>query len=194
MKELQQTNRLSVKGMSTWRPLTRHWPLATHCRSTGFTLIELILVMLILCTVLGLAGPSLRGFFGRRQIDNTASRLLSLTQYARSQAICEGRSYRLNIDKDRGTYWLTVRDQGAYEDPGTEWGRVLTLPTELSLELWDLTLDGSTYYVEFNSLGRLHPCTIQLVGPKGDKRNVTCRSVTESFVIVDGERTDEDEI
>ena len=163
------------------RPLaTRHSPLAT-----GFTLIELILVMVILTTILGMAGPSLRGFFSRHQIDDTAARIIALTQFAQSQAICEGRTYRLNFDESRKTYWLTVQDQGAYRDLYTEWGRVFMLAPDISMQLWDLDREGLRHYVEFNALGRTTPCTIQLIGPKGRTRNVMCRSATEAFAVWD---------
>ena len=163
---------------------TRHSPLAT-ASATGFTLIELILVMLILTTILGMAGPSLRGFFSRHQIDDTAARIIALTQFARSQAICEGRTYRLNFDESRKTYWLTVLDQGAYRDLYTEWGRVFMLAPDISMQLWDLDREGLRHYVEFSALGRTTPGTIQLIGPKGRTRNVMCRSATEAFAVWD---------
>jgi len=165
---------------------TRHSPLATSS-APGFTLIELILVMLILTTILGMAGPSLRGFFGRHQIDDAATRIICLTQFARSQAVCEGRTYRLNFDKDRQTYWLTVLDQGTYRDLNTEWGRIFMLPEDITLKLWELDLDGSRHFVAFNPLGRTTPGTIQLIGSKGETLNVMCRSATEPFEIVDEE-------
>ena len=158
---------------------TRHSPLAT-----GFTLIELILVMVILTTILGMAGPSLRGFFARHQIDDTAARIIALTQFAQSQAICEGRTYRLNFDESRKTYWLTVQDQGAYRDLYTEWGRVFMLAPDISMQLWDLDREGLRHYVEFNALGRTTPCTIQLIGPKGmashSKRQIQASCLAKS--------------
>src|SRR3972149_3661562 len=69
-------------------------------RSVGFTLLELILVMVILSTVLAMAAPSLRGFFASRQIQDAAAQILALTQFARSQAVSEGTTYRLNFDPD----------------------------------------------------------------------------------------------
>lgn len=163
---------------------TRHSPLVT-ASATGFTLIELILVMLILTTILGMAGPSLRGFFARHQIDDTAARIIALTQFAQSQAICEGRTYRLNFDESRKTYWLTVQDQGAYRDLYTEWGRVFMLAPDISMQLWELDREGLRHYVEFSALGRTTPGTIQLIGPKGRTRNVMCRSATEAFAVWD---------
>jgi prepilin-type N-terminal cleavage/methylation domain-containing protein len=97
-------------------------------RATGFTLLELILVMLILSTVLAMAAPSLRGFFGSRQAQDTAAQMLALTQFARSQAISEGVVYRLNFDPKDRVDWLTAWKSGAFEELETEFGQVFTLP------------------------------------------------------------------
>ena len=152
----------------------------------AFTLIELILVMVILCTVLGMAGPSLRGFFSQRQIEDAGASIMALAQFAKSQAVCEGRTYRLNLDSIDRTYWLTVQDQGAFRDLNTEWGRIFLLPPEVTLKIWDLELDGRTTYAEFSSLGRTTPGTIQLVSSKGDVLSLACRSATESFAVWEG--------
>jgi type II secretion system protein H len=159
--------------------------LRTH-HHRGFTLIELILVMVILCTVLGMAGPSLRGFFSRRQIEDSAASIMALAQFAKSQAVCEGRTYRLNLDASDRTYWLTVQDQGAFRDLNTEWGRIFLLPPEVTMKIWDLKLDGRIYYAEFSALGRTTPGTIQLISPKGDVLSMACRSATESFAVWEG--------
>ena len=85
----------------------------------GFTLLELILVMVILSTVLAMAAPSLRGFFASRKTHDTAAQILALTQFARSQAISEGIVYRLNFDTRQRTYWLTAQQAGGEpEDTG----------------------------------------------------------------------------
>ncbi len=152
----------------------------------GFTLIELILVMLILCAVLGMAGPSLRGFFSQRQVEDAAASIMALAQLAKSQAVCEGRTYRLNLNTRERTYWLTVQDQGAFQDLKTEWGRVYLLPADVTMKIWDLEMDGLTYYAEFSALGRTTPGTIQLISPKGDVLSMACRSATESFAIWEG--------
>jgi len=154
-------------------------------KKTGFTLLELILVMLIMTTVLALSGPSLKGFFSMRQIDSAAAQIVALTQYAQSQAVCEGRIYRLNFDVIHRTYWLTVQDQGAFVDPDTQWGRVFQLPQGVKMEVTDLKVDGLVNYVDFSPLNRTTPGLIRLTSPKGDHFNIMCRSATEPFTLVD---------
>ena len=156
-------------------------------RHTGFTLLELILVMVILCTVLGLAGPSLKGFFAMHQIEDAAARLVALAKYAGDQAVCEGRVYRLNLSPREKTYWLTVQDQGAFREVPTEWGRMFVLPDDVSMELLDFKTDGvMNDYTEFGPTGRTTPGTIRLNGVnKGDRVIIMCRSATEPFRVVD---------
>ncbi|MBI2928936.1 MAG: GspH/FimT family pseudopilin [Verrucomicrobia bacterium] len=94
-------------------------PVATH--HDGFTLIELILVMALLVVVLGVAFPSLKGFFRGRNLDSEARRFLSLTRYGQSRAVSEGVPMVLWIDAKQRSYGLqtaagyTDRDSKAVE-------------------------------------------------------------------------------
>src|SRR5436190_5276257 len=54
-------------------------------RRSGFTLIELIVVMTLLVAVISIALPSLGGFFRGRTLDSEARRLLSLTRQGQSR-------------------------------------------------------------------------------------------------------------
>lgn len=149
----------------------------------GFTLLELILVMVILSTVLAMAAPSLRGFFALRETHDAAARILALAQLARSQAVCQGYTYRLNVDDGKGTYWLTARNGGAFEELGIEPGRVFTLPRDTVMELKELGGTDGEQFVEFTPDGRVTPGTIRLVNRQGEAVELTCPSATEMFAI-----------
>jgi type II secretion system protein H len=88
---------------------------------TGFTLVELMLVMALLVIMLGFAAPSLSRFFRGRTLDSEARRMLALTRYGQSRAVSEGVPMLLWIDPKLGTYGLkaqtgyTDRDQKAVE-------------------------------------------------------------------------------
>ncbi len=72
----------------------------------AFTLVELVLVMTLLVTIIGLAAPKLARFFGGRTLEIEASRFLALTQYGQSQAVSEGVPMILWVDRRAGTYGL----------------------------------------------------------------------------------------
>ena len=156
-------------------------------RTRGFTLLELILVMVILSTVLAMAAPSLRGFFVSRRSHDTAAQILALTQLARSQAICEGIIYRLNLDTRQSTYWLTAQQAGVFEKLKTEFGRVFTLPKDLVMELDELDEEEDDIFLEFTPQGTVTAGTVRLVDRRGRAIEVTCPTVTESFSVVECE-------
>lgn len=139
--------------------------------------------MVIFCTVMAIAAPSLRGFWGGSETNNTATQVLALTQWARSAAITEGCLYRLNIDATTGEYWLTVQQDSDFVPLGLEIGRVFTLAEETRIEL--SRLDGSNEnWITFHPSGRLEPATIRIVDRRNQEIQISCPSPTERFQIL----------
>src|SRR4051812_32393951 len=60
----------------------------TH--SSGFTLVELILVMVLLTVIVGFAAPSLARSMRQRNLAGEAARFLAATEYAREEAVSQG--------------------------------------------------------------------------------------------------------
>lgn len=81
-------------------------------RARGFTLVELVLVMVLLIVVASLVAPRMSSFFRGRALSAEAQRFLSLTHYAQSRAVAEGVPVLLWIDPRRSAYGLEV--QGAH--------------------------------------------------------------------------------
>jgi type II secretion system protein H len=75
-------------------------------RCSGFTLIELILVMTVMVIIISLIMPSLKGFFRGRGLDNEAVRFLALTRYGQSRAINEGVPVELWVNAKDRSYGL----------------------------------------------------------------------------------------
>jgi len=151
----------------------------------GFTLLELIVVLGLVGVLLGLAAPSLKGFFASRQTADAAAQILALTQLAGSRAAAQGTVYRLNIDPQTNTYWLTVQEEGAFVDLGCEFGRRFLLPEGTTIRVQSPWGDASPLsYIEFYPSGRTEEATIELQGRQGEVFQVTCESVTEAFRVV----------
>jgi len=94
---------------------------------SGFTLIELMLVMAMLMIVLGVAAPSLSNFF----------RFVSLTRYGQSRAVSEGVPVMLWIDAKQGAYGL--QQEAGYTDLDTK-AVDFDLNKDLVIEVTDLPL------------------------------------------------------
>lgn len=149
----------------------------------AFTLLELILVMVILSTVLALAGPSLRGFFASRQTQDAAAQILALTQLAQSWAVSEGRPVRLNFDDNEYSYWLTIQRGGNFERLETEVGRMFFLPAGIELELDNLEEEDGESFIQFTPRSTMTAATIQLIDRRGYVVQVVCSTPTESYAI-----------
>ena len=132
-----------------------------------------------------MAAPSLRGFFGSRKTHDTATQILALTQFARSQAISEGIIYRLNFDTRDRTYWLTAQKSGTFEMLGTEFGQIFTLPSDIVLELEGVEQEDDDTFLIFTPQGTVTAGTVRLIDRRGLALEVTCPTVTESFYIIE---------
>ena len=75
-------------------------------RTSGFSLIELIVVMLLLTTLMAIVAPRLTAFFHGRRLDGEARRLWALTRYAREEAITGAVPVKIWLTPDTGSYGL----------------------------------------------------------------------------------------
>ena len=150
----------------------------------GFTLLELIVVLALVSMLLGLAAPSLRGFFASRQTADAAAQMLALTQLAGSRAAARGDVYRLNIDLETNTYWLTVQEEGEFVDLGSEFGRHFRFPEGTTVRVEMLSGGEPIPYVDFYPTGRTEEAVIELTGRQGEVYQVVCESATEAFRIL----------
>jgi prepilin-type N-terminal cleavage/methylation domain-containing protein len=149
-------------------------------KSAGFTLLELVLVMLILTILVGLVAPSLRGFATGRKTTDAAAQLVAVARWARTQAITESTTYHLNLDPAAGTYWVTVLDvAGADQRIQTSLGQIYRVPEGVTLES-DLPTDQGHQTINFYATGRADPGTIRLRGERQEIQ-VVCLSATEGY-------------
>ncbi len=84
-----------------------------HGRS-GFTLIELIVVLVIISVVMGIASPQLSRFYKGIKLDTTARRLRAMLIYARTVAVLEKNICRVRIGPSWKKITLSVRDKKSY--------------------------------------------------------------------------------
>jgi prepilin-type N-terminal cleavage/methylation domain-containing protein len=73
-------------------------------RVRGFTLLELLAVVLIIGLVAGLAIPNI-GILGDRSLEDGADALAADLEWARQRAMLLGVRHRLVLDLDAGLYW-----------------------------------------------------------------------------------------
>ncbi len=153
----------------------------------AFTLLELIVVMIILCITAAMIAPSMRGFADGRKTKDAAAQLVALCHYARTQAITEGRVYRLNIDTTSRTCWLTTLGDGAVVRILNDHGQTLTMPPDTTVN-WDSTIANSSEisqrgYIRFLPSGAQDIAAVIIAGATGPAMSVRCNSPTEPYHI-----------
>lgn len=149
----------------------------------GFTLLELIVVLLVIGVVLGLASPSLRGFFTGRKTADVALDVVSMTQWAHSQAVSQGRPYRMNFDS-QGHCWLTTQRAGAYVDVPGEETRRLSIPEGVRVTLETTSTQEAASFIQFYPSGRTQAAKIKITGPKSERFVVACDGPADRFRIL----------
>jgi prepilin-type N-terminal cleavage/methylation domain-containing protein len=158
--------------------------LAIGRKSRAFTLVELILVMVVVSVVLALSAPRLRGFFVSRQTADAAAMVLSLTKWARSEAISQGRPVHLNVDPSGAECWLTVQEAGLFVSPKSEIGRRFPAPEGATIAIVPDTPGTAPTYVEFLPSGRSDTATIEIRSASGQTYQVVTDSATEPYHII----------
>ncbi|MBN1916398.1 MAG: GspH/FimT family pseudopilin [Verrucomicrobia bacterium] len=93
--------------------------MSTHTHRAGFTLIELIVVMAIMATVVGIGLPRLLTWHSHGNLGAESRRLAGMILYARAEAARQQRPFYVTMDLGTHAYWIEVRrDPGEIEDPG----------------------------------------------------------------------------
>jgi Tfp pilus assembly protein FimT len=79
--------------------------------------VELVVVMAIMVSVIGLVAPAFKGFLAGRNLNNEAQRFLFFTRFGMSRAIGEGVPMDLRINVKQG--WYAMAATGGYSETWT---------------------------------------------------------------------------
>ncbi|MCK4462842.1 MAG: prepilin-type N-terminal cleavage/methylation domain-containing protein [Candidatus Omnitrophica bacterium] len=131
---------------------------------TGFTLIELVLVILLISILVALSTPLFRRTFSDLELRNTAFNITKLINYAQEMAIIERTNYKLNFDFKKGKYHLTylvaTEDTPVYEKIEGRHGKTFLVPR-------GLTLEGKKDEIIFYPDGRSDKVKLNLIDKNG---------------------------
>jgi prepilin-type N-terminal cleavage/methylation domain-containing protein len=150
----------------------------------GFTLFELIMVLMLLAVLLAVAAPSLRGFAQAQADSDAAAGVLAMTCMARDLAATMGTVSRLNFDFQTGTYWVTIQQGGSFVEPGAGESGHYELANGMMARLELPPGQEQRPYVQFTPDGRAEQATVVLISRGGDVYRVECPSPTDMFRII----------
>jgi prepilin-type N-terminal cleavage/methylation domain-containing protein len=152
--------------------------------SRGFTLLELVFVMVIACIVLALAAPSLKGWSNGMGLGDSGQQFLATTRFARTSAIANSNTYRLYVDPNNARYWVMAQDGESFVNVRTSLGQVFTLPEGYRITMTDLNATPLEF-IEFYPTGRMQAAHVKIIPPNlNDVTDLECPSPVEGFRIL----------
>ncbi len=157
----------------------------------GFTLVELILVMIVIFAVAAVVGPRYTDFFPSFQLKKSTEHLLAWARKARADAATTGTRQRLMLDIDHRKYWIEneprpIKDPGTFVPLGGSWGEE-TFPDPVRFDsIKGAETDSANAgirYVEFRPDGTSTDATVILVNEAGEQQTLRIVGTSSKITI-----------
>ena len=160
-------------------------------RRSGFTLIELILVMVVIFTLATIIAPRFSDSFPSLQVRTSTERLFAWARKARTDAALTGCRQRLLIDSSKKRFWMEIearpiKEPGTFRKLSGAWEEV-QLPDEVffdRIEGAETDANNSAIrYLEFRPDGTSSEGTIVLSNENGDRQTLRVEASTSKIYI-----------
>ena len=154
----------------------------------GFTLLELLVVLVIISVMVAFVGPRLAGSITNMNLKAVSKRIAASLRYARSQAISESRPYEAVFDLDK--HLMIIRSsqtaqeddqQGEGTEPVSRPPKSYKLPDDVRLEkaIWkDQEGDSGLFRILFVSNGGSSGGELLLRNDRGHRYRITVDVIT----------------
>lgn len=165
-----------------------NFPPKASGNSRGFTLLELIMVLILLGLILGLTVPKLRQTLLSDNLDATSLRIIGLVENLRERAISDQVSYVLHLDMREKKIWAFAAT-ATEEEQETAMERAYQLPADVNIsDIWSWSrgklYDETTIY--FNMKGYIEQSMIHLQSEDGRQLSLELTPFLGTIKIHDG--------
>ena len=131
----QQIN-VQFRDTSLIKFLERFWRRITQiCNrdgmrcASGFSMMEIMLVIVIISILTTISTPALRGFAASRRLKTAAQKVVDTFTYARDMAITERHTHLVVFDLTGNRYWLASSETFNTQNPLASAGRTTNTPS-----------------------------------------------------------------
>ena len=145
-------------------------------RNGGFTLIELIVVLIIIGVVFLVTYPRLGGLMSGRKLMRVTAELAARLDYVRSRAVAERTVYRVEFNRSENKYRVSWQ-----ENTGTIEGRWEGLPEFVSIKRIkqeNINYRRGQSAIDFYPRGNSTGAEIELETDRGDRSSILVKSYT----------------
>jgi len=148
----------------------------------GFTLIELIIVMVLIAIMLAVVAPSLSGFGSGRKLDNAVDHFLATTRWAQSQAVADAQPMAIQIDPSANTYLVDSVNGDTRTPVSGEFGQAVQLPSGFKIEM--VSGGAESNVILFHPDSRCTPAVVRFTSNLSETADVASNSPAEPFAKV----------
>jgi prepilin-type N-terminal cleavage/methylation domain-containing protein len=154
--------------------MNRTRPSSLDATRSGFSLMELMLVVTLLAIITSAVVPVYSGSLGSIHANHAVRDIVALIKYAQERAVSDTTEYRLYLDDKNGQYWLMrweeSEDGFAFVEADERGEERRTLPPDLSMKEPDAFMDKDrdVRYIGFYPSGACDFAELQLVKDNGD--------------------------
>ncbi len=178
-------------GLWTWKtPSVSLHPsrLTLHAirSSSGFTILEIIIVLFLLVGLLGIILPRISL---DENLSSVGRRMVGTVRSLQSLAMSSQKTVRLYIDMDRGLYWPMILDGNQEKAPiDPTWATPLNLPATIRVS--DILLsqgkkESGRVDLSFYPTGRIDPMTMHMMDAKNNILAIAIEPVTGAIRMSD---------
>jgi prepilin-type N-terminal cleavage/methylation domain-containing protein len=137
-------------------------------RDSGFTLIEVTLVSVIILILITLSMPIFRRTYEDLRISSSAKDIAQMINFARERAVFERINYRFIIDDTANTYQVLAQyeERGEFTPLKDRWGRINRVPEDIGIK-------SDIKSIDFSPSGISGGAVIYLTSGKGKTYSIT---------------------
>ena len=143
--------------------------------ASGYTLVELIVVLAVISIVVGLTMPRIRSSLSGDTLHTSVRRLVGVIKETREEAIRAHQSRYIQVDPVANRLWIHS-ESGDRQEEGAGQGRTIRLPEDVRIvDVWGAehgTIAEGRVAIRISDKGYAEPTVIHLEA-KGEERTVS---------------------
>lgn len=174
----QSRNELQTKVKSSEKPRSLRQGV------TGFTFLELVIVVVILGIIFAVSVPRFQGFYRDARVKKAAQNIVTLSRLLREKAILEQAVYSLNFDSAKAKFIVSCNKNNAEKEDTSRAVRLSLSGQGLAAREIDVSVSTGDWPLRFYPDGKMDEAAIEL-SVKGMQNSTVINSSPRGLILAD---------